>query len=288
MSEKLFHRLFLIVQIATVAVFWGRAWQHLYWDAPYRTLLWDENWMRWLVENMFQTSWNDYVSTSDGAIRVFIRSVGWFYVLCGFGAIFIKKIPRLVVPMLYMGSAGLILLAALYGKEKFFHLGQFLEYTLQWASPLFLMILWQKEAFTKKLTRWMKLAIALTFVCHGLYAIGYYPRPVGFLEMTMNILHLGDQQAIIFLKIAGVLDFIAAVLIFLPGKMGVAGLVYCVFWGFFTTIARIWAHFYIEFFPNFLLQWLHESILRFPHFLIPLAVLLWQMASNREDFRQLE
>ncbi len=288
MSEKLFKRLFLIVQIATVAVFWGRAWQHLYWDAPYRTLLWDENWLRWLVENVFQTSWDAYVSTSDGAIRMLVRGTGWFYVLCGIGAIFIQRIPRLLVPLLYAGSVGLILLAALYCKEKFFHLGQFLEYTLQWASPLFLIVLWQKKDFTKKLAWCMKLAIAFTFICHGLYAIGYYPRPAGFLEMTMNILHLQDQQAITFLQIAGVLDFIAAVFLFLPGSVGIAGLAYCVVWGFFTTVARIWAHFHLEFFPNVLLQWLHESILRFPHFLIPLAVLLWQWASNRQNFRKLE
>lgn len=285
MNENLFRRTFLIVQIATVAVFWGRAWQHLYWDAPYATLLWDERWMRWLVENIFQTSWNEYVSTSDGAIRTLVRAIGWFYLLGGFGAIFIRKFPKIIIPLLYAGSASLIILAALYAKEKFFHLGQFFEYTLQWSSALLLIALWRKQTFTARMAFWLKIAIALTFTCHGLYAIGYYPRPGGFMEMTMNILHINDQQAVFFLKTAGVLDFLVSVLLFLPGRIGQIALAYCVFWGFFTTLARIWAHFYIEFFPNVFTQWLHESAFRFPHFLIPLIVLLWQMALNRQDLR---
>ncbi len=278
--------MFFIVQTATFAVFLGRAWQHLYWDAPYTALLWDEDWMRWLVEGILGISWQQYVSTSDGAIQLLVRSIGTLYLLCGLGAIFIRQAAHLVKPLLYIGSFSLIVLAALYAKEKFFHLGQFFEYALQWSSPLLLIALWQKQTFTPKTILWVKIAIALTFTCHGLYAVGYYPRPVGFMEMTMYILHVNNQQAVVFLQIVGTLDFLVSLMIFLPGWPGILALGYCVGWGFFTSIARIWVHFHLDFLQNLWLQWLHESLLRFPHFLIPLAVLLWKTASDRQNFRQ--
>ncbi len=286
MPSELFGRVFRLVQIATVTVFLGRAWQHLYWDAPYRALLWDENWLRAIVEGWFKTPWPTYVTSSDVAIQNLIQGMGWFYAICSLAAIFIKKLPRIFVVLLITGSVGLIFLAALYSKEKFFHAGQFLEYALQWGSPLFLVVLLRAQSILPRLLFWMQMATAVTFVCHGLYAIDYYPRPVEFIEMTMRILHIDEQQAALFLKIAGILDFTAAALLFAPGVVGAVGLAYCVVWGFLTTLARLWAHFNPDFIESWLLQWLHESILRFPHFLIPLALLLWQVASNRKHFRQ--
>lgn len=286
MREAWFKKIFLIVQIATIAVFLGRAWQHWFWEAPYRTLLWDENWMRPLIEGLFGTSWETYVTTSDATIQKFIKSISGFYLICALAAIFIKRWKKVAVIALTIGGCSLIFLAALYCKEKFFHLGQFLEYTLQWSSPFFLIWLFKSQEISPKMIFAMKVAVALTFICHGLYAIGYYPRPVGFMEMTMNILPLTNAEAVIFLKIAGVLDFIASVLIFLPGRIGIGAIGYCLFWGFSTTIARIWAHFYPDFLQNLFMQWIHESVFRFPHFLIPAAILLWQITLNSKDFRQ--
>ncbi len=275
-------RIFLLVQTATIAVFLGRAWQHIYWDAPYRTLLWDENWMRPVVENWFRASWQFYVTNSDAVIQQLIHSVGWFYVLGALAAIFIKKWREIAVVLLLLGSVSLIFLAALYYKEKSFQSGQFLEYALQWGSPLFLVWLHQMQTVTPRFVLWAKIATALTFISHGLYAVGYYPRPGEFTEMVMIILRMNETNAVYFLKTAGVMDFVASILIFLPGRTGAAGWWYCVVWGFATTIARVWAHFYIDFIPNTLLQWLHESVFRFPHFLIPLALLLWKSQSDRK------
>ncbi len=278
MQRTSFNTLFLILQIATVAVFLGRAWQHLYWDAPYRVLLWDESWMRPIIEGIFQTKWEDYVTNLDvdKGIQTFIRCTGGFYVLCAIMAMLIQKFKKVAIIILWMGAASLFLLASLYAKDRFFQAAQLLEYALQFSTPVFLIILYKQQAVSQRLIFAMKIAIALTFTCHGMYAIGFgnAQRSVEFMNMTMSILHVSERGAVYFLKTVGILDIIASILIFLPFRIAVVALWYCVGWGMLTCIARMWSHFYLENWQGTLLQWLHESVYRFPHFLIPLFVVL--------------
>ncbi|HMO38313.1 MAG TPA: hypothetical protein PKC76_03355 [Saprospiraceae bacterium] len=272
---------FRFVQIATIAVFVGRAWQHLYWDAPYRALLWDENWLRPLVEGVLGGDWGVYVRTSEQGIERWIRGTGILYLLCALAAaVGAQRWRKPVVALLAIGAANLLLLAALYYKEHFWQAGQLIEYTLQWGSPVFLILLLQTKPPVEQLIRWMRIATALTFVGHGLYAFGYYPRPVLFVEMTMSILQVSDVGAAGFLQIVGILDFVAALLLFVPGKLGRVALLYCVIWGFLTSVARLWAHFHPAFLDNLLLQWLHEAVMRSPHFLIPAAIWYAQRAAT--------
>jgi len=277
-NKKLIKCFFRLLQFSAFTVFLGRAWQHLYWDAPFRTLLWDESWLSGIVQDSLGMNWETYITSMevDENISWSIQCFGILYLLSAFVALFVKRLPRFFHHLLLVGTAGLIFLALLYCKERFFSIGQFLEYTLQFGSPLFLWWLADRKDNlpTKKFLLILKIAIALTFTCHGLYALGYYPIPVQFMEMTMNILGLGEDSAKNFLSIAGVLDFLVAIGIFLPWKWARLFLAYAVFWGFGTTIARVWANFNWEWLDYVLLQWLHESILRMPHFLIPLAVLI--------------
>jgi len=71
------------------------------------------------------------------------------------------------------------------------------------------------------------------------------------------------------------LDIIAAALLFLPGKKALPALGYIIFWGFLTSIARITAHFSLDYPLQTLNQWGHETIYRFPHFMVPVIVFLW-------------
>ncbi len=267
---------FLFVQIATVTVFLGRAWQHLYWDAPYRALLWDEQWMRPVLEGVLGWNWQTYVTNlaNDAIIQKSIQGIGILYLLAAIAAAGIHRWGRPAIVLLHIGAYGLVFLAFLYMKERFFHLGQFLEYALQFGSPFLLIAIYQKQELTHQLIFWAKIAIALTFVCHGLYAMGYYPRPGEFTSMTMAILHVQEATAVQFLLVMGILDCVAVVMLFLPNQMvQQLGLWYCVAWGLATTLARVWAHWYPAIWTSVLLQWLHESLYRFPHFLIPLALL---------------
>ncbi len=275
-SQATFSKVRLLLQIAAVCVFAGRAWQHLRFDAPYRTLLWDERWMKNIVAN-FGMTWTEYVTSPrvDSAIDAFTRGMGWFYVLCALCVVALPRLGRPAAWIVTAGGAGLVFLACLYTKEKFFFVGEFFEFALQCGTPFFLVWLNRRGAITPGFVLWMKIAIAFTFTCHGLYAVGFYPRPGNFIEMTMNILHLGNQPAVVFLNIVGTLDFILSVCIFLPWRKVVFGaLAYAAFWGLATAVARIWANFIPEFWENSLTQWVHETVFRLPHFLVPLAVVV--------------
>ena len=275
MSIKTNRQIFFILQLATVAVFLGRAWQHLIWDAPYRTLLWDEAWMSGIIPWLFDMPYEDFVTSikMDDTIQMMIKGVGWFYFLCGLVAIFIKKIPRIVTYLLWVGTASLIFLAFLYCKEKFFQVGQFSEYTLQFSTPIFLYFLWKKQKTSEHFILAMKIAIAITFVSHGLYALNYYPRPGHFTQMVIDILGVSEASAEQFLTTVGIMDFMIAVGIFLPKNFGKAMLWVAVIWGFATTMARIFGHFYLDMIEDTLTMWVHEAMYRAPHFLIPLAVI---------------
>lgn len=269
--------LFLLLQIATASVFIGRAWQHLFWDAPYRDLLWDEELMSPLVSRILGLTWKEFVANPamDQQIQLIIKAHGFFYLLCAIAVFLIARFPKLVYTLMVLGGLSLFFLAFLEYKERFSYLGQWLEYTLQWASPFFLVVAHYQKGISKQLTLFLKIATAITFSSHGLYAVGFYPFPGGFSEMVINILHVNDTQAITFLKVVGVIDFVLSALIFIPHrKTQQAALAYAVFWGLTTTFARLFAYFHWEFAGNWFLQWLHEMIFRFPHFLIPLLLLL--------------
>lgn len=270
--------LFRLLQWSSVAVFLGRGWQHIYWDSPYRALLWDEAWLKWLVEGVFGLEWRAYVISprADAWIDGLVTGTGVFYLLCAAVAAFIPRLGRVGRVMLWLGAANLVLLAALYCKENFLFSGQFFEYTLQWGAPAFLAALSGRwKAAGPKFVLLIKIAIALTFVCHGLYAIGYYPRPGQFVEMVINILPLNEAGARQFLIAAGLLDFLAGFLLFWPGRAGRWALSYIIFWGFATTMARFLAYFHWALWDSWLTLWLQEVLMRMPHFLIPLGLALY-------------
>ena len=127
----------------------------------------------------------------------------------------------------------------------------------------------------------MKVAIALTFTCHGLYAVGYYPMPVTFLQMLKAILNMEGAPALAFLKVAGLLDFVVAIGIFLKKRWAVPVLGYAVAWGFLTSMARIFGNFYWDFPLESLDQWVFEAVYRFPHFLVPMALLFWMKVGEK-------
>ena len=269
--------IFRLIQFSAIAVFAGRAYQHLFWDGPYRELFWDPIFMKWGIETFTNLTWGEYVThpMGDELFQKFIIGQGVFYFICTIVAIFIRHLPKWTRWLLLLGALDLIFLALIYMKDKFYHFGQFFEYALQFGVPVFLYVFFKKESLSKQLIMWMKVAIALTFTCHGLYAIGYYPTPGTFMTMTYNILGLEGEGMEWFLKTAGILDFVIAIGLFMPNvKIQKAVLVYAVFWGVATSLARVFGNFYADYALSSLHQWGFEALYRFPHFLIPLALLL--------------
>lgn len=270
----------LIIQIAAFCTFAGRAWQHLFQDAPFRTFLWSEKEMSGIVETFFGMNWSEYVRSPETDIWVenIIVGHGWFYVLCAVAVLVIHKVPKISGVLMWLGAAALAVLAFLYYKEKFYNFGQFLEYSLQIMSPILLWFLVKNpEQPQERFIKFVKVLIGITFICHGLYALGYYPRPGHFVQMTISILGVEESGAVQFLNFAGIMDIALAVGIFLPRKVAIPFLIYACIWGFGTSIARVWSEFYLEFWQETLTQNAWKTVVRASHFLVPAAVLFWEL-----------
>ncbi|MEL7001216.1 MAG: hypothetical protein AAFN93_00635 [Bacteroidota bacterium] len=293
MSSKLFANNFhqepkviWLLRILTFAVFAGRGWQHLFWDAPFRTILWDESILKPLVESISDLTWNEYVTSEviDLRIQIFIKALGVCYLILAILSLLIKSSHKKSGYLLIVGTSFLTLLALLYFKEKFFQVGQFFEYSAQFITPLLLYISLYSKVEVRKFTFLIKVAIALTFICHGLYAAGFYPRPGNFVDMTINILGVSETSAHTMLWYAGIIDFIVAIAIFIP-FVDKAALIYAVIWGFSTSIARVWANFDVDFTLLSLHQWLFETVFRLPHGGLPLLILFLEGVYTSKLFK---
>jgi hypothetical protein len=172
----------------------------------------------------------------------------------------------------WLGLVGLVLLAHLGWKvaEHGWRWVDAIEHTLAWSTPL---LLW---ACLSNLSRWSlaaKLAIAATFTGHGLFALGWpYPTPAHFVFMTQSILGVDTDTALGFLRVAGSLDLVVSVAIFLP-KVSRPALIYAVIWGSLTALARPMAYVAADSWLADLHRWAMEMLWRLPHALVPLA--LW-------------
>jgi hypothetical protein len=264
----------IILKLSVCCLFFGRAYQHLFADAPYRVLVWDEN-LLYRVTHFFGIEWNTYTFYANLFVIWLQKIVGLFFLLSGVIVLFAEKMPRLTRIVCKIAASWLFLLAFLYQKDHFYQIGQLLEYALQIVTPL-IFIQMMENRISNTL---VNIAIALTFSCHGLYAIGYYAVPVTFVEMTLNVFNCTETNAKFFLKIMGILDFIASLLLFFP-KTRKIGLFYCILWGFLTTLARPCAYVQFDLGMMKFLYWLSEAMIRVPHFGIPLS----QLIKNEKDF----
>ncbi|MCB0651715.1 MAG: hypothetical protein KDC85_10605 [Saprospiraceae bacterium] len=276
-------RYFRLMQFGVFFIFLGRAWQHWFYEAPYRELLWDQGRMEWIIHKFLGLTWTEWVTNPqyDAGITSFINGMGIFYLLCALSVLGVKKYPKITSPFIITGGISLIFLAGLYFKQKLYTPGEFIEYTLQFSSPFILWHLVKSGGLTPRLVMALKIAVALTFVGHGLYAVNYYPRPANFLVMCMNILPINEDQAANFLSVVGTLDFISVLLIFLPFRKAVlVGLIYASIWGVATALARPWAYFYWIYWEDSLHRWLFEAAFRLIHGLGPFVLLLYYWKGN--------
>ncbi len=258
----------------------GRAYQYLFWDAPFRAFLWDEDLLSPIVEGVFNTSWHDYVTNLnvDTWIQRLIELNGFLFLLAAISSVLIARSNRWFYRMsIYTGGVLLFILALLLYKEKFFHNAQLIEHSIQFGVPFVLLYAVKENANFSKVKVVLKILIALTFVGHGLYALGFYPIPGNFVDMTIRSLNVSEDFAVNMLYIAGVLDLILAVGIFLP-KVDKYFLLYAAFWGLATAFARIVANFNIDYYADALHQYIYQVVYRLPHGLIPLLAYL--MSNN--------
>jgi len=91
--------------------------------------------------------------------------------------------------------------------------------------------------------------------------------------MTLNILPVSQNIAEQFLFIEGLMDFLIAIIIFIP-KTAKSALIYAAIWGFLTALARIVSGLHYDISIAIVMQYLHKTIFRLPHGLIPLIAYL--------------
>ena len=265
-----------ILRISVFSVFLGRAWQHLFWNAPYRTLFWDEELLQPLIENIFNISWSKYVTaaSTDLWIQNCVFYTGVLYLLGAISVLFYENYKSKVMKYIILfGGVNLVLLSFLLMKEKFYQFAQFFEHSIQFSLPFIFVYTFSERFRIKNLVFFVKILIAIVFVSHGLYAIGYYTVPGNFVDMVMGILPVSELFAKTFLSIAGFLDFLMAVYIFIPKTSRIA-LWYAFIWGTLTALARVVSNFQFDFPWQSIHQEMYETIYRFAHGLLPMFLLI--------------
>jgi len=250
--EKVYYLIVQLLRIYTCCLFAGRSWQYLRWHTPW--------------EDLLSPVWAVYTQTFLGIILV----IG---ALCAIlGGI---KIPLSVAKyLLYTGAAILLVQTILSSWKQNWNFAQFIEHTIQWSLPLFLAWALSNRKVYPTYFRAMKWAIALTFIGHGMFALGVYGDiPSHFLEMTQNIMGISQQAATNFLFVAGMLDMIVAIGIFFKKSVRWV-LPYAIIWGTLTALARIVAYIDWEAFGPTTDRWLFETIYRLGHGGVPLILLI--------------
>ncbi len=266
------------LKLATVVVFIGRGYQYLFFGAPFRTLLWDEDLLRPMVESWFGISWNDYATNLivDQWIDTSIQINGVLFLLAALATIFIKQSNKKLLRIpIFLGGAALAFLAFLTLKERFYQWGQFFELSIQLGIPFVLLYAIKKNVSISRITIVLKLLVGFTFIAHGLYAVGYYAVPGHFIDMTISTFGVNESLARMFIKVAGILDFVISILIFVP-KVSKYALLYAFVWGTITALARVVSFYNPDFINASFHQTLYLVCYRLPHGIVPLLILLIQ------------
>lgn len=272
-AEKNKKWLLNLLLLSSLCLFAGRSFQHFFQDIPLRTLLWDQSLMEPFVKFALNLRWEDYASDPkwDRMIQTIIKLMGAVYLLCVAVCVSIYFKSTKYAKLLISGSFFLLLLSFIYFIDKFFRIGELLEYTAQWSSPLILYLLAVKEVKIHALGLYMRIAVSLTFAGHGLYAIGFYPVPGHFVDMIIMAFHVQESTALLILQWAGWIDLIIAVLLLSPAIYGYVAL-YASAWGILTAIARVWSNYDPTLPFGSLYQWLPETLVRLPNAVMPLAI----------------
>lgn len=285
LEETKFTRVFtnkerILLKLLVAMLFLGRAWQGLFWDLPLRTFFWDQFLLEGVVTTLTNDTWQNYVTNRsiniDGIINNLGFSLGFFWLFCAGLVVFVKREWKWGKWILYIGSLSFFMVAFLYFKEKFWQVGQLFEYTTQVTAPLILVYVIYGGQNTFRFRNVLRIIIAITFFCHGLYAYAYYPSPSIWVQWCMDIFHFKDDlTAKQFLIFIGVLDFLAASFLLINRFRPILIIViwYCIVWGTLTAFARILGNFYANVPLESLHQHTYEALYRLVHGGIPL--LLW-------------
>ncbi|MEZ6088663.1 MAG: hypothetical protein R3C05_11680 [Pirellulaceae bacterium] len=234
---KIDHGLIVLLRMGVFFCFAGWTWVHLYWEAPYGILLWHDATYQWA--SRFGISWDDFVGSgaNDGLVQTWMGRIGWLYLTCAVVALTVRKHAWLQMVGLVCGSMLLVILSYAKFLSAQRQLPMFVEHGGQMLMPVVLVSALALGVRHRATIILAIIAFVTTFAGHGSYAIGLWPTPATFYAMTSVILHVEYETAQTFLRIAGMLDFIVCVGLFIPPIRRYCAM-YAVAWGFLTAVAR--------------------------------------------------
>lgn len=268
--------LVLVIRLGAFLCFAGWTWVHYYWEGPYGVLLWQDS--TYELAGRLGISWDEFVGSgaNDGWLQKWLARIAWLYLGCAILTITVGKRSWIQMAALLGGSGMLVLLSYAKYVAAQRQLPMFVEHGGQVLIPVLLVFAVALGVRHRVVTATAMVAFAMTFVGHGCYAMGFWPTPGTFYAMTSVILGVEYETAQTLLRIAGVIDFLVCIGIFVPIVRRACAF-YAVLWGALTAFARPVAGMSWDLNYWGADQFLQEAVVRAPHFLIPLYLfLLWQ------------
>ncbi len=276
-QPKLDKILLLILRLGSFFCFAGWTWVHFYWEGPYGVLLWQDT--AYAVADQMGIGWDEFVGTGgdDGLIQKWVGRIGWLYLACTILTLTVKKGAWVQMALLFGGCGLLTILSYAKYLSAQRQLPMFIEHGGQMLVPALLVLALIFGVRHRTTITVAMVAVIMTFAGHGAYALGWiWPTPANFYGMTTVILHVEYETARSFLRIAGVLDFVICIGLFIPA-LRTPSAIYAAAWGFLTAIARPVAGMSTGLNYWGADQFIHEAVLRAPHYLIPLyLVFVWR------------
>jgi len=284
-----------ILRITTFLLFIGRAWEHIYWEGPFRNFFYNPEGfgkvLEWLSGSSLSEIYRDHFYAN--LIDNISTGIGVVYAFAGVATLFYSPTRKMLKWVIGLGVFCLALTFLGFFVDKHYLFGVLFEYSAQFVTPI--LFLWYCSGINeRRILLVTKIAISFTFICHGLFAIGYYPQPGNFVDMLILGFGLEEDVARAALIDIAWLDFVFAGFVLIPfdvlydkrmwGKVFkvffVALVGYAVVWGFMTSIARFYIHFDSHFVWQSFEGFFHEFIVRLPHGVLPLIILIKFLRKN--------
>jgi hypothetical protein len=230
--------------------------------------------MEGFVLKVFGLDWTAWATSPvvEANLKLTTQWIGVFFVLCAVAAT--MATPRRIWTHVCLGMGALVLAVIAFAvyRDKMLRMVEFFELACMISAPLALLSATRREGGQERFLRHgLSAVVAATFAGHGFYAVGFHPLPGEWVTMVMTILHVSEPAAVNLLFAAGVLDFLVAAGIFIPG-LRTASAVYAAGWGLLTAAARTRANVQLENFHEAAAFWIPETLVRLPNGLIPLVV----------------
>lgn len=250
MEIKVSKNILLLVKVSTIVLLIGKGFLHFTSDQPY-----------------------SFVFSNANSVQLVFG-----FILMSFGV-------AAFVPMALLKKSKIIYFFVIPSLIIFVHtycsfiaaqsvIEQLVEHTLQIALPvLYIYCNTTKKIKFVQLNNALAVLVGLTFIGHGIFALGVHYLPEHFIVMTNQSLNLEDFQSSRFLFVIGILDIVLSILVFIP-KVRQVAVWYLIIWGILTSLARTYYVLGDGLTMELLLVNLPNTLYRLPHGLIPIIMLL--------------